>query len=149
MRDFAGESNDCPIDPELFLDLYRIAGEALAGRRREIPPDAELCLEDKRPGIRLTDVPMNQMGFAVIRECKRRVGRDAAERVSLSFLIRWNAIHEALMSRRIDEFARECEDGEFEMHDSVLVAAAQCPLDGNGDFDPSFEIRVRRLFNSD
>lgn len=145
MRDFIAEVNRRPLDQTLFVELFHIATEALQGRRREIPPDAERCLEDMPSGtMYLTDIPMNQMGMAIVAECRRRFPKDAAQHVSQSFMFRSWALEKAVTTGRVSEFARETE-GHLEVNGAVFSASAQCPLDADGDFDKSYEARIRQF----
>lgn len=144
MDAFIGGVNSRPFGTDEFLDLAEIAGAALEGRRREIPLDAERCIEDFPPGtLWLTDHPMNQLGFSIIRECKRRFPNDH-EAISRSFLFRWFATQKALADGRVDEYTRG-SGSEMEIHGSVFAAAAECPLVRGGGFDSTFESRVRKF----
>ncbi len=145
MGDYIAEVNERPLDQTLFVELFHIATEALEGRRREIPPDAERCLEDAPPGaLYLTDVPMNQMGMAIVGECRRRFPKDDAGHISQSFLFRSMALEEGVATGRVAEFTRKTE-GQLEVNGAVFAASAQCPLDADGNFDRSYEARIRKF----
>ncbi|MGA2440817.1 MAG: hypothetical protein ABSH08_07650 [Tepidisphaeraceae bacterium] len=148
--DFIRRVNKKPLPVDLFMDLLAVAVSALRGERREIPPDAERCLEDLPPNtLYVTDNNQNQMAFSVISTCKSRFPEDQeeAEDTSFSFMFRWFAIQKAKHAGTLQEFAEPGDEPHTEMiHTAVFAVAADCPLDcKDGSFDQSFIPRIRQL----
>lgn len=130
-------ANTTPIELEFFVELLQIATEAFEGKRRELPPMAERCIEDSPPGaIYFTDAPENQAMFAVKRTCEDRFGEDGRA-IATSFHFRRFAISQAVDEGRIKVTDRG-------VHVSFVRAAATCPMDWSGRFDNSFEDRVAK-----
>ncbi|MCE9531535.1 MAG: hypothetical protein K8T89_10500 [Planctomycetes bacterium] len=145
MKDFVPEVNAHPFSREEFSELVGMANDAFAAKRREIPPDAERCLQDVPPGsIIITDDPMNQFGMTVVAECQQRYPAKG-QQMGMSFLFRWFAIGKAREDGRIDEFSRPTDDGQEEIQEAVFHVAAECPLDAEGQFDESFAGRIRAI----
>lgn len=148
------EANSIPLDQTVFIDLAKIANEALSGRRLALPPDSERCIEDQKrsPGkmtIYFTGAPMNQAGFAIIAECRRRFGKRKSGEIFHSFMWRWWAFLDAMKSGILAEFTREA--GEIlEINTAVFRAAADTPLHGKGKFDQEeFVDRIREIIRND
>ena len=149
MKDFVAEVNANPLPRDVFGALVDIIIEALSGRRRTIPPDAERCLEDAPPGsIILTDCPENQMGMSIIEECNERFPAEIAELIAQSVFFRWFAVGKARRDGQIDEFILRSNDNTQEIHEAVFCAAAECPINGEGEFDDSFVGRIREIIAS-
>jgi hypothetical protein len=149
---FIDEVNANPIPEDLFLELVSVAIDALKGRRRELPHDSERIMES--PGVYLTDVPMNQLGLSIVRDCHERFPNDMAmaRSMSQSFLFRWFALENARDDSEFGEFVRSSDEPGSEMiHSAIFKAAAACPLTtgGSGLFDDSFYLRARALKASD
>ena len=129
------------------MELLSVALSAMRGERREIPPDAERCLEDLPPKtLYLTDVPENQMGMSVIGECHRRFPNDQkqAEDTAFSFMMRWFAVNKAKYNGKLAEFSKPGDGCEM-IHGAVFAVAADCPLALGSDFDDSYIPRIRAL----
>lgn len=143
--DFLAEATSTPLDGDLFMNLVDIAIEALEGRRLVLPPAPELCLENSRGGLRLTDIPENQMGLSIVGECRRRFGRRGRP-ISRSFFLRWFAILSAENKGCLEEFIRKQPGGELEVSEAVFRAAADCPINREGEFDQATYLgRIREL----
>src|SRR5687768_3974371 len=105
---FVARVNRKPLPRELFMELLGVALDAMTGKRRELPPDAERCLEDLPPNtLYLKDIPMNQVGMSIVSECHARFPDDEeAEDTSFSFLMRLFAIQQAKVGGRLTEFTK-------------------------------------------
>jgi hypothetical protein len=144
MRNFIAEANAQPVPRDVFI-LANVTVQALGGKRRTIPPDAERCIEDFPPGaIYLTDCPENQMGMSIVEECHERFEPDLAEAMSMSFYFRWLAFKQARHSGGIDEFIR-LKGKKIDIHFAVLYAAAEYPLTAEGTFDDGYVGRIREI----
>lgn len=143
---FVAEVNAHPLKIPLFIELMSIAQEALTGKSRFLPPNAERCLEDAPANtLYLADIPENQMGMTIVNECMQRFPEEEGHFTSQSFLFRWFAIQKAQHDGKLDEFVRN--DGKQVMvHSAVFEAGAVCPLDAEGDFDSTYLDRVRKIF---
>src|ERR1043165_9310379 len=142
--------NENPISRELFEDLATIAVQALSGERRELPPDAERCLEDIPPGtVYLTDCPENQMGMAIAGECNKRFSDDNAVTMATSFHFRREGFRQARRDALIAEFTRSISERTEEIHRAVLYAAAECPLTPEGHFDDAYVVKIRQIIETE
>ena len=135
------DANEQPLDPEEFLRLLGIGHDAFTGKSRIIPPDSERCLEDLPLGtLALTDIPENQMGLTLAREC----GDDKIK--FKGFMMRWFALMSAKSSGVLDEFTRPAALGMIEVNDAVFRAAAVEPLNSRMRFNlRKFKSRIKRL----
>lgn len=144
---FIDEVNAHPLPVPLFMDLLKIAEDALRGKRRVIPPAAERIMKPGR--LYLTDIPENQMGMSIVAECRKRFpDKKQAENTSQSFLFRWFALCIARDEGRLGEFIKPSGTPGAELvHSAVFEVAASCSLnsDEKGGFNDSFEQRVREL----
>src|SRR5690242_10850719 len=134
MRNWISEVNSNPLPVGLFMELVDISVNALEGKLRVIPPDAERCLEEVPPNtdpdtirIVLTDIPENQMGMAVVRECRRRFKKKRAQLTSQSFLFRWFAILDSKRAGALAPFTKKIDNGEL-VNDAIFKAAADSAL---------------------
>jgi hypothetical protein len=132
------------------MDLLTVAVSALRGERREIPPDAERCLEDLPPNtLYAKDIPTNQMAFAIISECKSRIPTDHEEAsdTSFSFMFRWFAFQKEKLAGTLQEFTKSGDEPDTEMiNPAVFEVAANCKLSSkDGGFDETFIPRIREL----
>jgi hypothetical protein len=136
--------NAVPLDQTVFIELVEIANEVLAGRRLVLPPDSERCLGEAATGPVwvLTGHRENQMGLAIVKECRRRFGKKNGEKIFFSFMMRWFQILRAIHDGVLTEFIRKGDAGE-EIYDGVFRAAANCPLNLEGKFDA--EVYVSRI----
>jgi hypothetical protein len=149
MRDFIADVNANPVARDAFEALATITIEAISGKRRTIPPDAERCLEDAPPGsVWLTDCPENQMGMSIVEECHERFPPETAELMSLSFYYRWMAFREVRINGVIDEFIRRTEK-TVKIHFAALYAAAEYPLTAEGKFDDGYVRRIREIIENE
>ena len=145
MRDWISEVNSNPLPVELFMELVEISVEALEGKLRVLPPDDERCLDELPPNtIVLTDIPENQMGMAVVRECRRRFKRKKAQLTSQSFLFRWFAILDSKKEGALTPFTKKIDGGEL-VNDAIFKAAADSPIAENGKFGGHYIQRIRAI----
>jgi hypothetical protein len=156
MSDFVArmteEVNSMPLSEEFFMELFGISTNAMTGKLRTIPPDDERCLEDAPPGtLILTDVPENQMAFAIFDRCREKFGNDGGERVAQSFLHRWFAIMKAKHDGLFDEFVKASDqDGMILIHDGVFRAAAALNVGPDGYFNKTEYIgKIRDIIRAE
>jgi hypothetical protein len=148
--DFVAEVNSHPLKSELFIELFEVATDAMRGKRRIIPPDAERCLEDAPPGtLYLADIRENQMGMSIVAECKKRFPGEEGTQISQSFLFRWFAFLKAHREGLLREFIKDETDTSQMVHSAVFEAAAECTLDADGDFDQTYLDRVKAIYDRD
>ena len=146
MDNFTAIANRTPVPLGLFKDLLTIYQDAFVGKIRVIPPAAERCLEDAPEGsIMLTDHPFNQANLAVYRECIQRfVSRRDAEAMATSFQYRVAAMVRAFQQGRLNAFVRNDSKEIMSIHESLFMAARECPITSDGDFDRSLVERARK-----
>lgn len=145
MPNFSDAVNQNPLEPKLFLELVEIAHKALTGTLRVIPPDAERCLE--KGGLFLSDIPENQMGMAVVRECRGRFPKEQAERIAQSYFMRWFALCRAKEEGLLRPFMKQLESGGSLINDAVFEAAATASLDAEGNFSATYVPQIRDIIN--
>jgi hypothetical protein len=148
--DFVAEVNAHPLKADLFMELAVIANDAMAGRRRFLPPDAERCFEDAPPNaLFLTDMPENQMGMTIVDECQRRFpDGETGRETSQSFVFRWFAIQDAFHAGKLADFVK-INGKKLTIHSAVFEAAADCPLESDGEFGSSYLDRVKVIYQRD
>lgn len=139
--------NAHPLPVPFFIELIKVAQDAMRGKRREIPPAAERIPKPNR--LYLSDIPENQMGMSIVAEChKRYPDKHQARDFSQSFLFRWFALNQAKSDGKLKEFTKAGDKPGVELINSaVFEVAATCPLnaDEHGSFDDSYVERVRKL----
>lgn len=127
-EEFVALANKNPIPEQDFLDLAKIAIEALDKRRRAFPPDIERFTDESPPsGLIFSDVPVNHMAFSVAEECNRRFNGDPNGNMFQSFMFRWMAISREVESEQLAPFVRRTGNSG-EVRASVFKAAACHPM---------------------
>ena len=148
-QQFIDQTNATPIPRDLFLELIGVTVDVKSGTRREIPPDDERCLEDLPPGtMYLTDCSENQMGMAIIGECRRRFPQHRAEAIFQSFMFRWWAVAKAHDAGLLKDFIKRIGKGKKareHAHSAIFEAAADTPLNAEGEFDERFYEKARAI----
>lgn len=144
MAERTAEINGTPLEQTMFMELVNLSLEFLGAKRRAMPPDPERCLEDMKGGFYLTDIPENQMGMGIMRECRTRFGKDDGERIAQSFLHRWFAFMKAKDDGVLAPFIRQEGNGEISINDAVWRAAASSTIGDDGHFIPGPYVELIR-----
>ena len=106
------------------------------------------CCRLESSNLYLADVPENQMGMAVVRECFKRFGKDEGNRISRTYMMRWYALCEAFNDGVLNEFV-QVEGERVNSNPAVFYAAARAPIKRDGLFDPTEFLALIRALTED